>query len=62
VGGAVYFLPQAPGGDDQQFVKLQLDDHVVAVQGAASASLVISGSPSVGRKGIARSAPSFERA
>ncbi len=61
--GAFYFFPKAPGGDDQRFVNLLLEQNVLAVPGRGF------GSPGyfrltfcVDEKVIERSAPSFERA
>jgi aspartate aminotransferase len=61
--GAFYFFPKAPGGDDQRFVNLLLEENVLAVPGRGF------GYPGhfrlafcVDEKIIARSAPSFERA
>ena len=61
--GAFYFFPKAPGGDDQRFVNLLLEQNVLAVPGRGF------GFPGyfrlafcVDEKVIERSAPSFERA
>jgi aspartate aminotransferase len=61
--GAFYFFPQAPGGDDQRFVQLLLEENVLAVPGRGF------GLPGyfrltfcVDERVIERSAPSFERA
>ncbi len=61
--GAFYFFPRAPGGDDQRFVQLLLDENVLAVPGRGF------GFPGhfrltfcVDEKVIERSAPSFARA
>jgi aspartate aminotransferase len=61
--GAFYFFPKAPGGDDQRFVQLLLEQNVLAVPGRGF------GAPGyfrltfcVDEKVIERSAPSFERA
>jgi aspartate aminotransferase len=61
--GAFYFFPKAPGGDDQRFVNLLLEENVLAVPGRGF------GYPGhfrltfcVDERVIERSAPSFERA
>ena len=61
--GALYFFPKAPGGDDQRFVNLLLDENVLAVPGRGF------GYPGhfrlafcVDEKVIERSGPSFARA
>ncbi len=61
--GAFYFFPAAPGGDDQRFVNLLLEENVLAVPGRGF------GFPGhfrltfcVDEKVIERSAPSFARA
>jgi aspartate aminotransferase len=61
--GAFYFFPKAPGGDDQRFVNLLLEENVLAVPGRGF------GFPGhfrltfcVDEKVIERSAPSFARA
>ena len=61
--GAFYFFPKAPGGDDQRFVNLLLEENVLAVPGRGF------GTPGhfrltfcVDETVIARSGPSFERA
>jgi aspartate aminotransferase len=61
--GAFYFFPRAPGGDDQRFVDLLLEQNVLAVPGRGF------GFPGhfrlafcVDEQVIARSAPAFERA
>ena len=61
--GAFYFFPEAPGGDDQRFVNLLLEENVLAVPGRGF------GFPGhfrltfcVDEKVIERSAPSLERA
>lgn len=61
--GAFYFFPRAPGGDDQRFVSLLLEQNVLAVPGRGF------GFPGYFRLAfcvdegvIERSAPAFERA
>ena len=61
--GAFYFFPKAPGGDDQKFVNLLLEENVLAVPGRGF------GFPGhfrlafcVDEAVIARSGPSFARA
>jgi aspartate aminotransferase len=61
--GAFYFFPRAPGGDDQAFVNLLLEENVLAVPGRGF------GMPGyfrltfcVDEQVIARSAPAFARA
>lgn len=61
--GAFYFFPKAPGGDDQAFVNLLLEQNVLAVPGRGF------GMPGwfrltfcVDEQVIARSAPAFARA
>jgi aspartate aminotransferase len=61
--GAFYFFPQAPGGDDQRFVNLLLEQNVLSVPGRGF------GTPGyfrlafcVDEKVIERSAPAFQRA
>ncbi|HEX9243966.1 MAG TPA: pyridoxal phosphate-dependent aminotransferase [Anaeromyxobacter sp.] len=61
--GAFYFFPKAPGGDDQRFVNLLLEENVLAVPGRGF------GFPGhfrlafcVDEQVIERSAPAFERA
>jgi aspartate aminotransferase len=61
--GAFYFFPKAPGGDDQRFVNLLLEENVLAVPGRGF------GFPGyfrlafcVDEKVIERSAPAFARA
>ncbi len=61
--GAFYFFPKAPGGDDQRFVQLLLEENVLAVPGRGF------GCPGhfrlafcVDERVIERSAASFERA
>jgi aspartate aminotransferase len=61
--GAFYFFPKAPGGDDQAFVNLLLEENILAVPGRGF------GMPGyfrltfcVDEKVIERSAPGFKRA
>jgi len=61
--GAFYFFPKAPGGDDQAFVNLLLEENILAVPGRGF------GMPGyfrlafcVDEKVIERSAPGFARA
>jgi aspartate aminotransferase len=61
--GAFYFFPKAPGGDDQAFVKLLLEENILAVPGRGF------GMPGyfrltfcVDEKVIERSGPGFKRA
>ena len=61
--GAFYFFPKAPGGDDQRFVNLLLEENVLSVPGRGF------GFPGhfrltfcVDERTIARSAPAFARA
>jgi aspartate aminotransferase len=61
--GAFYFFPKAPGGDDQAFVSLLLEENILAVPGRGF------GMPGhfrlafcVDEQVIARSAPGFARA
>jgi len=61
--GAFYFFPEAPGGDDQAFVKALLAQNVLAVPGAGFGfSGYFRLSFSVDEKVIARSAEGFEKA
>jgi len=61
--GAFYFFPRAPGGDDQAFVNLLLEENILAVPGRGF------GMPGyfrltfcVDEEVIARAAPGFKRA
>ena len=61
--GAFYFFPRAPGGDDQRFVDLLLDENILAVPGrgfgmAGYFRLAFC----VDEQVITRSGPSFARA
>jgi aspartate aminotransferase len=61
--GAFYFFPKVPGGDDQAFVKLLLEENILAVPGrgfgmAGHCRLTFC----VDEQVIARSAPGFARA